>query len=227
VSIIVPAYEEEGTIGRVIEETMKVMDGMNVPYEIIIVDDGSRDRTRQIATEHKATVVSYGENQGKGYAVRRGIQQAQGKIIVTIDADGEHSPKEIPDLITPLFNGTDICAGSRFMGRARETTTMLNRIGNFLFNLSIMTLTGRRITDSQTGFRASKKEVLEKLHLTSKGFEIESEITVKGLRNGFVFEEKPITVKRREYTVSKLRILHDGATIFRTILTANIAKIEH
>jgi glycosyltransferase involved in cell wall biosynthesis len=227
VSIIIPAYDEEKTIAKVIEDTMAVMDSMNLPYEIIIVDDGSTDTTRQVATRYKATVVSNGRNRGKGYAVREGIRHAQGEIIVTIDADGEHRPKEIPDLITPLFNGTDIVAGSRFLYNSNRATTRLNRVGNMLFNISIMALTGKRVTDSQTGFRAAKKQVLEKLNLTSTGYEIETEITVKGLRNGFTFQEKPITIERREYNLSKLKILADGTRILRTILTSNLAKIEH
>lgn len=226
VSVIIPAYNEQKTIGHVIEETMSIMDSLGVPYEIIIVDDGSTDRTGQIATTYKATVLTNERNRGKGYAMRKGFQQATGDIIVTLDADGAHSPKEIPDLIGPLSNGTDIVGGSRFMGSSAEVTTRLNRFGNFIFNTAIATLTGKRVTDSQTGFRALKKEVLQKLNLASSGYEIETEITVKGLKNGFTFEEKPISCKQRQYSVSKLRILSDGAKILRTIIEANLAKID-
>jgi glycosyltransferase involved in cell wall biosynthesis len=227
VSVVIPAYNEEGTVGHVIEETISVMDNLRVPYEIIIVDDGSTDNTRRIATAYKATVLTNEKNRGKGYAVRRGFQQAQGEIVVTIDADGAHSPKEIPDLVIPLFNGTDVAAGSRFLNTRANPTTMLNRIGNFLFNATIQTLTGRRVTDSQTGFRAIKKQVVDRLNLASDGFDIESEITVKSLKNGFKFEEKPITIRQREYSKSKLRILADGAKILKTILRANVSRIEN
>jgi glycosyltransferase involved in cell wall biosynthesis len=227
VSIIIAAYNEAETVGKVLDETISVMDSLNVPYEIIIIDDGSQDKTRQVATKYKATILSYPNNRGKGYAIRKGIQLSNGNIIVTIDADGEHSPKEIPDLLTPLFHGTDIVAGSRFLGQTTEATTRINRIGNFLFNVTIMALTHKRVTDSQTGFRAVKKEVLQKLHLTSTGFEIESEITVKGLRNGFTFLEKPINIEKRQYNISKIKILRDGTRIFRTILISNLTKIEH
>jgi glycosyltransferase involved in cell wall biosynthesis len=226
VSVIIPAYNEQKTIGHVIEETISVMDSLGAPYEIIIVDDGSTDRTGQVATTYKATVLTNERNRGKGYAMRRGFEQATGDIIVTLDADGEHSPKEIPDLLSPLSNGTDIVGGSRFLGNNAYSTTKLNRLGNFIFNMAIATLTGTRVTDSQTGFRALKKEVLQKLNLASSGYEIETEITVKGLKNGFTFEEKPISCKQRQYSVSKLRILSDGAKILRTILEANLAKID-
>ena len=90
-----------------------------------------------------------------------------------------------------------------------------------------MTLTGKVVTDSQTGFRAVKRNVLDQLNLESDGYEIEAEITVKGLRNGFSFKETPITVERRKYNVSKLKLLSDGARIMKTILKAKFAKIKH
>lgn len=227
VSVVIPAYNEEKTIGNVISDTISVMDSLEAPYEIIVVDDGSTDNTRQIATRYKAQVLSNGENRGKGYALRKGFQYAKGDIIVTIDADGAHKPKEIPDLVNTLLNGIDIVAGSRFLGNGKNSTSKLNRFGNFLFNTTIMILTGKRITDSQTGFRAVKKKVLQSLNLKSLSYEIETEITVKGLKNGFTFQEKPISCQKRKYSISKLKILADGAKIFRTILTANFAKIGY
>jgi glycosyltransferase involved in cell wall biosynthesis len=227
ISVVIPAYNEEKTIGSVIEETIMVMDSLQMPYEIIVVNDGSTDNTERIASTYKATVLSHDENRGKGCAVRRGFQQAQGDIIVTIDADGAHKPKEIPDLVEPLLNGTDIAAGSRFLGSCKYSTTKLNQLGNRMFNTTIAGLTGKRVTDSQTGFRAIKREVLEKLNLQSSGYEIETEITVKGLKNGFTFQEKPISCQRRKYSVSKLKILSDGIKIFKTILQANVTKIAH
>jgi glycosyltransferase involved in cell wall biosynthesis len=226
VSVVIPAYNEEKTIGHVIKETISVMGSLGVPYEVIIVDDGSSDGTGRIAATYKATVLKNETNRGKGYAVRRGFRQAQGDIVVTLDSDGAHSPKEIPELINPLFNGTDIVGGSRFLGKGSYTTSRLNRIGNFMFNMAIATLTRKRVTDSQTGFRAIKREILQKLNLASSGYEIETEITVKSLKNGFTFEERPITCKRRKHSTSKLRILSDGTKILKTILIANMAKIE-
>lgn len=226
ISVIIPAYNEEKSIGNVIEKTAQVLDDMKAPYEIIVVDDGSTDNTRRAASQHKVQVISYPTNMGKGYAVRKGFQSAEGEILVTIDADGAHSPKEIPDLVTPLFNGTDIAAGSRFLGKGYRTSR-LNRIGNSFFNMTIQVLTGKYVTDSQTGFRAIKRQVLEQLNLTSNGFEIETEITLKSLKNGFKFQEKPIFCKKRQFNKSKIRILSDGTKILKTILKANITKIEH
>jgi glycosyltransferase involved in cell wall biosynthesis len=221
VSIIIPAYNEEKTIGNVISSTAEIMDGLDVPYEIIVVDDGSTDKTGLIASTYKVIVLTNNVNRGKGYSLRHALKHAQGSIIVTIDSDGEHKPKEIPDLIEPLYSGTDIVAGSRFLGSQSQVTTKLNIMGNFLFNTAIMTLTGQRVTDSQTGFRAIKKDVLDKLNLESDGYEIETEITVKGLRNGFVLKEKPISCERRKYSISKLKVLTDGTKILKTIIRSN------
>lgn len=220
ISVVIPAYNEERTVGNVVSGTISTMESFGMSYELIVVDDGSMDNTRRIASRYKATVLSNGRNRGKGYALRKGFQYAQGEIIVTIDSDGTHKPKEIPDLIQPLFNGVDIVAGSRFRGHVNNSTSRLNRLGNFLFNTTIMILTGKHITDSQTGLRAFKKEVLQRFNLESVGYEIETEITVKGLKNGFVYQEKPVTCEKRKYNVSKLRVLTDGMKILKTILEA-------
>lgn len=218
--MIIPAYNEENTIGDTISNTISAMESMENPYEIIVVDDGSTDNTRRIATGYKVTVLFNGGNRGKGYALKKGFQHAQGDIIVTIDADGAHKPKEIPDLIHPLFNGVDIVTGSRFLGNQMNSTSKLNRIGNILINTLIMTLTGKLITDSQTGFRAFKKEVLQKTNIKSLGYEVETEITVKSLKNGFTYQEKPISCTKRKYNMSKLKVLPDGIKILTTIFKA-------
>jgi glycosyltransferase involved in cell wall biosynthesis len=227
VSVIIPAYNEEYTIGDIIEETTAILDGMNTPYELIVVDDGSTDKTREMALRHKATVLYHDCNRGKGYAVRKALQTAQGQIIVTIDADGSHRPKEIPDLIRPLHNGTDIVAGSRFLGYSKEFTSKTNKIGNRILNTTIYLLTRRHVTDSQTGFRAFKREFLNHVTLESNGYEIEAEITVKGLKNGFKFKEIPIACEKREYNYSKVRTFSDGFKILKTIIKSNFAEIKH
>ena len=123
VSVIIPAYNEEETIGQVISETKIVMDTLDLPYEIIVIDDGSTDQTNKIASNYQVKLLVNQRNRGKGYSLRRAFQSAQGDLIVTIDADGEHNPKEIPDLLKPLFNGFDVVSGSRFLGNQANATT--------------------------------------------------------------------------------------------------------
>jgi glycosyltransferase involved in cell wall biosynthesis len=229
VSIVIPAFNEGKTIGDVISRVTAVMEKLRVQHEIVVVDDGSTDDTKRVALASNAIVLGDGSNHGKGHAMRKAFRQARGEIIVTIDADGEHCPEEIPKLIYPLYNGTDIVAGSRFLGEGENFTTTLNRIGNKLLNLSITMMTGKHITDSQTGFRAFKKTFLNQIALKSDGFEIETEITVKGLRNGFKLEEIPILCLRREEGKSSMRILFDGFKMFTIILRCGItpARATH
>jgi glycosyltransferase involved in cell wall biosynthesis len=225
VTVIIPAYNEEKNVGKVISETISVMDNLQLSYEIIVVDDGSTDKTGLVASSYGVNVVLNEKNRGKGYALRTALKRAKGEIIVTIDSDGEHKPREIPVLLAPLFNDTDIVAGSRFLDRDHlYVTTRLHQIGNSIFNSSIMALTGQRVTDSQTGFRAVKRDVFETLNLESDGYEIETEITVKSLKSGFVFEEKPISIKKRNHGTSKIKLLSDGTKILKTIIRANFAK---
>jgi glycosyltransferase involved in cell wall biosynthesis len=223
VSVIIPAYNEEKNVASVISGTITVMEQLNLPYEIIFVDDGSTDKTGLIASFFKVRVITNQKNRGKGYSLKKALRYANGNIIVTIDSDGEHKPKEIAPLLDAVVNGMDIAAGSRFLNKQSAVTTQLNQIGNRLFNLVIMSLTGKLVTDSQTGFRVFKREVIEKLNLQSDGYEIETEITVKGLIGGFAFKELPITVERRRFGASKLKLIGDSKRILRTILTASFS----
>ena len=224
ISIVIPAYNEQDTIGKTVSDTILTMDSLRMPYEVIVVNDGSTDDTERIASGYKVTLLSNSENRGKGYALRKGFQHAEGDIVVTMDSDGAHEPKEIVDLIQPLFNGTDVVAGSRYLGGRMHTTTRLHRIGNAMFNLAIFALTGKPITDSQSGFRAFKREVLQKIDLQSQGYDIEVEMTIKMLKNGFKFQEKPIHCEKRMYNYSKVRILYDGIRISKAIVKAAFSQ---
>jgi glycosyltransferase involved in cell wall biosynthesis len=229
VSLIIPAFNEDQTIGKVIQGTVKTMDAYGLPYEIIVVDDCSTDNTKNVASLYKeyATVLSNASNRGKGYCIRRGAQYARGDVLVTLDSDGEHKPEYIPTLLSPLFTGTDIVTGSRFSGNSRKITTRLHHLGNILFNVLIFLLTGEKVSDSQTGFRALKRNVYESLHLTSDGFDIEMEITIKSLMNGFSFKEVPISVERRKYSTSRIKVLSDGKKILSTLIRSSLLSNEH
>lgn len=223
ISIVIPAYNEEKNIDDILFRTNATLETIGVPYEIIVIDDGSTDKTKLMATRHKATVLSNGTNRGKGYALKKGIQNANGNIMITMDADGSHQPEDIPKLLVPLLHGADIVLGSRFIGKREQySTKKLHIFGNKIFNLLIALLTGRRITDSQTGFRAYKKKIIEEIEITSKGYEVETELTVKTLKNGYTVHEEPITPERRKDGSSYLNPLRDGIKIFKTIVMTSI-----
>ena len=227
ISVILPAFNESLTIGNVISDLIRSLDQIGLPYEIIVVDAGSVDLTGEMAKEVGAKVISLANNRGKGYALRKGLNEASGDLIVTMDADGVHDPSEIKELIEPLMNGVDIVAGSRFLKaytRGRSLS-LLNRIGNFLLDITVTLLTDRRISDVVTPYRAYKADIVRNLELQSDGFEIEAEITIKALKmRGLNYLEVPIRIQPKRYYVSKTRVLAHFFRIFRTILGSAYAQ---
>jgi glycosyltransferase involved in cell wall biosynthesis len=221
ISVVIPAFNEEKNIANIISQTEKSLTHLNLPYEVIVINDGSNDKTKHYASNNGAKLISYLTNRGKGYAVRKGLANAKGQILVTIDADGSHRPDEIPKLIKPLLHGADVVIGSRFLKAHGKVTTKLHTLGNHLFNTLILLLTKKKITDSQTGFRAFKRKTIRDIKLFSNGYEIETELTVKTLKNGFKIQEEPISCDPRKSGQSKLDPLRDGLTILKTILKAN------
>ena len=221
ISVVIPAFNEQANIVQVIAQTESALDSLNLPYEVIVVDDGSCDNTKRYASNNGAKLISYNVNRGKGYAMRVGLAKAKGQLLVTIDADGSFKPNEIPRMIKPLLNGIDVVIGSRFLSNNGDVTSKLHIFGNMFFNILIMVLTQKRITDSQTGFRAFKRKVLKKLTLFSEGFEIETELTIKTLQNGFKIHEEPISCSKRRNGRSKVNTLSDGFSILKTIFKAS------
>jgi len=223
ISVIIPAYNEEKNIAGVLTRTKATLTALKLPYEIIVVDDGSTDRTTSRARSKDVTVIRLRKNRGKGFALRKALQHATGDILITMDADGSHRPEEIPHLLTPLLNGADAATGSRFNGKMeKDSTKKLHILGNNIFNLLIMILTRKRITDSQTGFRAFKKRVIEEIKLYSNGYNVETELTIKTLKNGFTVYEIPITLEKRKNGFSRVNPLFDGLKIMATILKSYI-----
>ena len=223
VSVIIPAFNEEKNIDDVLTRLYKAAESNSLPYEIIVVDDGSTDKTKVLACRPEVIVLGNETNQGKGFALQRGFQHAQGDIIVTMDSDGSHDPEDIERLIVPLLNGADVVLGSRFLaGQGNDSTKKLHVFGNILINFLVLVMTGKYITDSQTGFRAYRKKVLQEIDITSEGYHVETELTVKTLRNDNVVEEVPIKINKRMNGCSHLNPLTDGFRIFKTIVKSSI-----
>jgi glycosyltransferase involved in cell wall biosynthesis len=225
ISVVIPAFNEEKNIDDVLVRTYKAMESSSLPYEIILVDDGSSDRTGELACRHKVIVVRNERNEGKGVAFKRGFAHAQGDIVVTMDADGSHDPEDIPRLILPILKGASVVLGTRFgTGDGKDSTKKLHVFGNNLINLTIELMTGKRITDSQTGFRAFRRNVLEQIEITSSGYQVESELTVKSLRNGNIVEEVPIRIEKRKNGNSHVNPLTDGLRIFKAIVRSSFGE---
>ncbi len=189
VSIIIPAKNEEPTIGPVIDGAIKVAD------EVIVVDGHSVDNTRSIAKSHGAIVIQDG-GKGKGDGMRAGAQVASNKLVVFIDADGSHDPADVPALIWPIQAGiADLVVGSRGRGGSDELhgdmEKLLRQVGSDILLIGINWRFNSHLTDSQNGFRAIRKTVLLDLGLRENITTIEQEMTMKALKKGYVVVEIP------------------------------------
>ncbi len=189
---ILPAYNLENSIGEIVTNTKKFVD------LVIVVSDGSKDNTNLRATEAGAQCPPHSYNRGKGYAMIKGIEFSKKfnpKTIIFMDSDGQHLPEEIPVVASPVLEGgADIVVGSRMKGELKTST--INKIGNFLLKIISFSVTGRWFTDTESGFRAFRANKLYELKLTSTSYEIESELLLRSLHQGFRIVEVPITVPK-------------------------------
>ncbi|MEW6103065.1 MAG: glycosyltransferase family 2 protein [bacterium] len=210
-SVIIPVYNEELTIREVIEKVFEVP----IEKEIIIVDDGSTDRTAEILEQEKDKInIIYNSliNIGKGAAVRIGLEHAKGDVVILQDGDLECNPEEYPEILNPIIEGkADVVYGSRFMKKeGRKNTSLANYLANkFLSGLTNI-LYGANLSDMETAYKAFKTEVIKKIKLKSLGFEIEPEITAKLLRLGYKIKEVPISYHPRRIKEGKKIGFMDG-----------------
>jgi glycosyltransferase involved in cell wall biosynthesis len=221
ISVIIPVFNEELTIGNVVERVKAVLQKLGFKYEIIVVDDFSTDRSLELSNRRGVKVYSLKKHMGKGYALRAGFAKAKGEIITTIDSDGSHRPEELPSLLNPILQDkADLVIGSRYLNQKPVAAKKLNAIGVRLFNLLIKIFTRAAVSDSQSGYRVMKSEVLRNMSLRSGEYEIESEMLVKTARQGFRVMEVPISFEQRTYGTSRLDPMVDGFKILLSIVSA-------
>ena len=218
VTVLLPAHNEAPTIARVIDGCRRATPGL---CEILVVDDGSTDETAALADRAGARVLRLAVNQGKGAAVRAGVLAAAGSVVVLLDADGQDEPAEIPLLIEALGPEVDLVVGSRFLGHFEAgAITPIDRLGNLaltgLFNL----VTGARVTDTQAGFRAIRRQTLLDLGLAAKRYDIETDMLVELLRRGGRVVEVAVTRRPRAHGHTDLDRLADGLRILGRIVGA-------
>ena len=220
-SVVIPVFNEELTIGDVIRRLKATMQKIGFKYEIIAVDDFSEDRSLDISKSQSVKVYSLKRHMGKGYALRVGFAKAKGEIIATIDSDGSHRPEELPLLLTPILKDqADLVIGSRFLLEEPASAKKLNETGVRLFNLLIKIFTRTEVSDSQSGYRIMKSDILKNLRLKSSEYEIESEMLVKTAQKGFRVKEVPISFEQRTYGKSRLDPMVDGFKILLSIFLA-------
>ncbi|MGA2385892.1 MAG: glycosyltransferase family 2 protein [Candidatus Bathyarchaeia archaeon] len=218
VSVIIPAYNEEETIAEVLRRMIKVSWSLG-NVEIIVVDDGSSDRTREEVTAFPLVkCFSHAVNRGKGAAVRTGIENSHGKVVVINDADLEYEPEYLPMLVKPILDGSsDIVYGSRFKGDT-DGMSFSHYVGNSVLSLMARFLYSREITDIMTGQKAFRRSILDGAKLREDGFAVEVEMTCAGLNAGRRFKEVPIPYLYRRHGYSKIANM-DGVRSFIKLIT--------
>jgi glycosyltransferase involved in cell wall biosynthesis len=221
ITVGIPAYNEEKNIAKIIVELKEVAD------QIIVCDDGSTDSTSMIAESLGVIVIKHSKNLGYGAAIRSIFNKAKeynNDALVTFDADGQHNINDISGVVDPILNNkADVVIGSRFLKNSKEIPEYRKfgiKLITKVTNLSLK----ESLTDSQSGFRAYSKKVLEKLNLTDKGMGVSTEILIKSNNYGFRIGEVPISISYEGDTSSENAVSHGASVLFSTI---KYTSIEH
>ncbi|MBA3298044.1 MAG: glycosyltransferase family 2 protein [Acidobacteria bacterium] len=217
-SVVMPCYNERATIEEIIRRVVAVP----IRTELIVVDDGSNDGTRDILTglarELSFKLIFQPTNAGKGAALRRGFQDVTGDLVVIQDADLEYSPEEFPELIALICDGrADVVFGSRFLGRHR-VFMFSHYLGNRLVTLITNVLYNTMLSDMETCYKVMRTEVLRSMTLDSDGFGIEPEMTAKIFKRNYRVYEVPITYDGRGYDEGKKITWRDGIVALWVLL---------
>lgn len=186
---------------------------------VVVVDGYSEDGTSEMALDAGADVI-FQDGKGKGMALRTVFNKVKIDIYVIVDGDATYDVLELENLIRPILKGeADMVVGSRLKGTIEKgSIPAMNKLGNQLFNFLINFFFNGEITDSQSGFRAISRKAIQKISLSSKGFEVETEMTIKALKQGLKIREVPITYTRRRGSPSKLNSFKAGSRILKTII---------
>jgi glycosyltransferase involved in cell wall biosynthesis len=213
VTVIIPAYNEQISIGSVVLKAKQYVD------RVIVVDDGSSDKTVEIGELAGAEVISHQTNMGKGIAFKTGFKAAEDSdIIVTLDGDGQHHPSDIPKIINPIIDGeADIVNGSRYLNGKEENTPVYRRVGQTVLDKATNFNARSNITDSQSGFRAFAKHTIPAFRFDQTGYGIESEMLIEASKAGFKIKEVEIGV-RYDVNSSKLNPVSHGVGVLVKIL---------
>jgi len=226
-SILIPVYNEAGTIAEILRRVRAVNVGL--AREIIVVDDASTDGTRQILQHETSAgdilVIYHETNQGKGAAVRTAIRHASGDILLVQDADLEYDPREYPDLLKPILESrAQVVYGSRFRGGPHKAMFFWHMLGNKFLTLLTNMLYDTVLSDMETGYKVFTRQVADKLRLKSPRWGFDPEITVQILRAGYRIYEVPISYTGREFHEGKKISWRDGFVVLWTLLKYRIGR---
>lgn len=219
ISVIIPAYNEIKTIREIIDrvkETGRV-------DEILVVDDGSTDGTREVLHEMndagRVRALFHEKNSGKGAAVMTGIRNAVGDIIIIQDADLEYNPNEYPNLLKPIEDGmADVVYGSRFLGQARRPILFWNMVANKILTFVTNILYNNILSDMETGYKVFKRELVKDIPIHARRFDFEPEFTAKILKRKYRLYEVPIAFYPRDYSEGKKIKMWDAFEALWTLI---------
>jgi glycosyltransferase involved in cell wall biosynthesis len=203
-SVIIPAFNEMPTIVQVVESVAN----LDIHKQIIIVDDGSTDGTRETIQSFQGRegfdVILHESNQGKGAAIQTGIRMAIGDAVIVQDADLEYDPRDILRVIQPILDGeTDVVFGSRYLSNCSQDQSALHRFGNGVLTGLSNWMTRQHLTDMETCYKAFRRELLQSINIEQNRFGFEPEITAKLARRGIVIREVPIRYSSRSWKEGK------------------------
>lgn len=217
INVIIPALNEESTIGKVIKDFRKV----KKINKIYVYDGNSSDKTAKIARKNGAKVLTQ-DGKGKGTAIREIFQKIDSDIYLLVDGDDTYPAERVNDILeSVLKKKADMVVGNRINKKSdRGSLSFFHKVGNKIISRIISMAFGKRLKDVLSGYRAINRNLAKNIRLNSTGFEIETELTIKSLMEGYSIEEVPIRYKkRRKGSKSKLSSFGDGYLIFYTILS--------
>ena len=217
VSVIIPAKDEEKTLDLVLKEFGEAVQKIEKDIEIIVVDDHSKDKTKEIALENGVKLISNNGQSGKGNALRLGFKESTGDVIVMLDADYSHRPKDLPLFLEGIEKGAGLVIGSRIWGGSDEYTR-IRASGNFLLTAVFGLIFDEYLSDVLNGYKAFRREIFDDYTYKSSTFEIEIELAVNTLRSGYKILEVPSHERERAGGKMKSSVIRHGTKFLLKIL---------